>query len=117
MWDPEKNLIDHEAFEGVDFIIHLAGANIGEKRWTIKRKEEIIKSRVNSTRFLHKTVVDNGIRLKALHFLLLPPVFMALKRQRKYLMKMIPLHQIFLVLYANSGKRLLIFFTTQGSVL
>jgi len=65
MWDPEKKLIDHEAFEGLDFIIHLAGANIGEKRWTIKRKEEIIKSRVNSTRFLHKTVVDNGIRLKA----------------------------------------------------
>jgi hypothetical protein len=65
IWDPEKKLIDREAFEGVDFIIHLAGANIGEKRWTRKRKEEIIKSRVDSARFLHKTVIDNGIRLKA----------------------------------------------------
>ena len=29
IWDPEKKLIDCDAFEGVDFIIHLAGANIG----------------------------------------------------------------------------------------
>jgi NAD dependent epimerase/dehydratase family enzyme len=56
-------LIDREAFEGVDFIIHLAGANIGEKRWTRKRKKEIIKSRVDSARFLHKTVIDNGIHI------------------------------------------------------
>jgi hypothetical protein len=58
-------LIDREAFEGVDFIIHLAGANIGEKRWSRKRKKEIIKSRVDSARFLHKTVIDNKIHLKA----------------------------------------------------
>jgi uncharacterized protein (TIGR01777 family) len=65
LWDPEKKLIDREAFEGVDFIIHLAGANIGEKRWSRKRKKEIIKSRVDSARFLHKTVIDNKIHLKA----------------------------------------------------
>jgi hypothetical protein len=65
LWDAEKKLIDRDAFEGVDFIIHLAGANIGEKRWSRKRKEEIIKSRVDSARFLHKTVIDNRIHLKA----------------------------------------------------
>jgi uncharacterized protein (TIGR01777 family) len=65
MWDPEKRIIDTEAFEGIDFIIHLAGANIGEKRWSRKRKEEIIKSRGDSARFLHKTVIDNRIHLKA----------------------------------------------------
>ena len=42
-WDPEKKIIDPLIFEGIDYIIHLAGANIGEKRWTKKRKEEIIK--------------------------------------------------------------------------
>ena len=37
-WDPEKRLLIREAFEGIDFMIHLAGANIGEKRWTRKKK-------------------------------------------------------------------------------
>jgi len=64
-WDPEHNIIDPRVFDGVDFLIHLAGANIGEKRWTEKRKEEIQTSRVDSCRLLYKTINDNGIRLKA----------------------------------------------------
>jgi uncharacterized protein (TIGR01777 family) len=64
-WDPEKRTIDPAAFEGIDFVINLAGANIGEKRWSKKRKEEIRKSRVDSTKFLHDVVIDKGIRLKA----------------------------------------------------
>jgi uncharacterized protein (TIGR01777 family) len=64
-WDPVQNIIDPQCFDGVDFMIHLAGANIGEKRWTEKRKEEIIKSRVGSTRLIHKVISENGIRLKA----------------------------------------------------
>jgi TIGR01777 family protein len=64
-WDPEKKLLDASSLNGIDFIIHLAGANIGEKRWNRKRKEEIIKSRVDSARFLHKTITENQIPLKA----------------------------------------------------
>ena len=64
-WDPKQNLIDPHAFEGIDYLIHLAGANIGEKRWTRKRKEEILTSRVDSSRLLHKVISDNGIPLKA----------------------------------------------------
>jgi uncharacterized protein (TIGR01777 family) len=64
-WDPGKNIVDPGAFEGIDYIIHLAGANIGEKRWTQKRKDEIINSRVESARFLHKIVLENKIQLKA----------------------------------------------------
>jgi uncharacterized protein (TIGR01777 family) len=63
-WDPENGIIDTEALEGIDFIIHLAGANIGEKRWTGKRKKEIIESRVNSARLLYKTISERAIRLK-----------------------------------------------------
>lgn len=33
-WNPEKRVIGPEVCEGIDIIIHLAGANIGEKRWT-----------------------------------------------------------------------------------
>jgi uncharacterized protein len=64
-WNPEKKIIEPGAFEGVDIIIHLAGANIGEKRWTIKRKEEIINSRVASARFLYEIISGNNIPLKA----------------------------------------------------
>ena len=64
-WDPEKRIIDPVVFEGIDYIIHLAGANIGEKRWTKKRKEEILISRVESTRLLHKVITDHKFPLKA----------------------------------------------------
>lgn len=65
LWDPEKGSIDPEAFAGIDFIIHLAGANIGEKRWTRKRKQEILDSRTKAARLLFKTVKEKGITLKA----------------------------------------------------
>ena len=64
-WDPKKGILDPVILEGIDYIIHLAGANIGEKRWTKKRKEEIVTSRVQSARLLHKVVTENKIRLRA----------------------------------------------------
>jgi hypothetical protein len=65
VWDPEKNIVDPAAFKDIDFIVHLAGANIGEKRWTEKRKKEILDSRVHSAGFLFETVQKLGISLKA----------------------------------------------------
>jgi uncharacterized protein (TIGR01777 family) len=64
-WNPYKQIADPLIFQGVDYIIHLSGANIGEKRWTKKRKEEIINSRVQSARFLYKIVSENKTQLKA----------------------------------------------------
>jgi uncharacterized protein len=64
-WDPEKNFIDPSAFDGVDIIIHLAGANIGEKRWTIKRKRIIQTSRINTIKLLYNELVKNNISIKA----------------------------------------------------
>jgi len=64
-WDPEKGIIDPVVFEGVDCIIHLAGANIGESRWTSERKEMIVRSRVDSANLLFKTIYENGIQLKS----------------------------------------------------
>jgi uncharacterized protein (TIGR01777 family) len=63
-WDPLKKIIDPESLDGIDFIIHLTGANIGEKRWTSSRKKEILESRVESARFLHANIVERGIPLK-----------------------------------------------------
>lgn len=64
-WNPVEKIIDPEILHGIEYIINLAGANIGEKRWSGKRKEEIIESRVGSTRFLHDIVSSSGVPLKA----------------------------------------------------
>ncbi|MCU0471822.1 MAG: TIGR01777 family oxidoreductase [Bacteroidales bacterium] len=64
-WDPGKQIVAPEIFEGIDYIIHLAGANIGEKRWTKKRKEEIRKSRVDSAQLIYRVITENSIPLKA----------------------------------------------------
>ncbi|WP_292010746.1 TIGR01777 family oxidoreductase [Chryseobacterium sp.] len=64
-WDLDKGTIDETAFENVDHIIHLAGANISEKRWTEKRKKELIFSRVNSAKLILDTLKKKNIVLKS----------------------------------------------------
>jgi uncharacterized protein (TIGR01777 family) len=51
-WDPDSGLIDTAVLEQADHIVHLAGANVAEKRWTASRKKEICDSRVKSGRLL-----------------------------------------------------------------
>jgi uncharacterized protein len=55
-WDIDRQQIDMKAFEGVEAIIHLAGAGIAEARWTAARKAEILHSRVNSTKLLTEAI-------------------------------------------------------------
>lgn len=64
-WDLKKNTIDQAAFDNVSHIIHLAGANISEKRWTDERKKELISSRVDSARLLMDGVKKQNIKLKS----------------------------------------------------
>jgi len=54
-WNVESQTIDRAAIEKADYIIHLAGAGVADKRWTKKRKQEILDSRVNSS----KLIVDS----------------------------------------------------------
>lgn len=63
-WDIEKKQIDKEAIETADCIIHLAGAAITEKRWTAKRKQLIIDSRVKSGQLIFDKVKENKNKLK-----------------------------------------------------
>lgn len=58
LWDIYKQEIDKNCLDGVDTIIHLAGENIAEKKWTESRKQEIIKSRVLSTQLLYQLIHD-----------------------------------------------------------
>jgi uncharacterized protein (TIGR01777 family) len=51
-WDPYSGDFDSQAAEGTDAVIHLAGASIGEGRWTDERKKILRSSRVEATRHL-----------------------------------------------------------------
>jgi uncharacterized protein (TIGR01777 family) len=62
-WDIEQQYIDKNAFENVDTIINLTGANIGEKRWTKERKCEIINSRIKSIDLLYHYVSENNFNI------------------------------------------------------
>ena len=64
-WDIPNQIIDKAAIERADYIIHLAGAGIADKRWTKKRKQEIVDSRVKSGELLTKTLQEIPNKVKA----------------------------------------------------
>ena len=51
-WDPATGSLDPSDVEGFDAVVHLAGAGIGDRRWSEERKHEILDSRVAGTRLL-----------------------------------------------------------------
>lgn len=52
VWDPAQGTIDRDGLEGLDAVVHLAGANIGKGLWTKRRKSILWNSRVDGTRLL-----------------------------------------------------------------
>ncbi len=64
-WNYQEQTIDDGAFNKVDYIIHLAGANIGEKRWTNRRKQLIIDSRVKTGQLIFNKINEQKKSLKA----------------------------------------------------
>lgn len=64
LWDVNKQEIDVNCIEGVDSIIHLAGENVSEGKWTEKRKKEIIDSRVLSAQLIMKTLSEHKHQVK-----------------------------------------------------
>jgi uncharacterized protein (TIGR01777 family) len=59
-WDLNKMTINETALDGIDAIVNLAGAGIADKRWTTKRKKEIIDSRVLSSQLLYQYLSKMG---------------------------------------------------------
>lgn len=64
-WDIEKKQIDIEAISQTDYIVHLAGAGVADKRWTDSYKKEIIDSRVVSTQLLAEAIEKSSKKPKA----------------------------------------------------
>ncbi len=65
-WDIRKQFIDKDAISQSDYIIHLAGAGIADKRWTEKRKKEIVNSRVEGGELLANCLAQIPNKVKAL---------------------------------------------------
>src|SRR5690349_943355 len=64
-WDIEKETIDAGSITRADYIIHLAGEGVADKRWTQKRKKQIADSRTNSSALLVKALKENVNDVKA----------------------------------------------------
>ncbi len=48
-WNYESDELDLGRISGVDVVIHLAGENVAAGRWTLRRREQIMRSRVAGT--------------------------------------------------------------------
>jgi uncharacterized protein (TIGR01777 family) len=61
-WSVSENRIDDGAFDGIDGVVHLAGAGIGDHRWTDDYKREILESRTVGTALVANavTAATNG---------------------------------------------------------
>ena len=63
-WDIQKGYIEEGALEKADYVVHLAGAGIADKRWTDERKKEIIDSRIQPIELINKYLQEKNIQLK-----------------------------------------------------
>lgn len=64
-WDLSEGIMEEGALEGVNHIIHLAGAGVAEKRWTEKRKQELTASRVNGANLLFDKLKSSDFKINS----------------------------------------------------
>jgi len=64
-WNISKGTMEQEAIEQVDYIIHLAGAGVADKRWTDDRKKVLASSRIDSAQLLHDYLKKSGKKIRA----------------------------------------------------
>jgi uncharacterized protein len=65
LWDVAAQTIDAAALQQADFIVHLAGAGVMDKRWTAAYKKEIVDSRTRSSELIVNTLTNNPNKVKA----------------------------------------------------
>lgn len=63
-WNLDEQTIDEDAFDGVEYVINLAGENLAGKRWTAAQKKKIIDSRTDSTKLLADSIEKMRVRPK-----------------------------------------------------
>jgi uncharacterized protein (TIGR01777 family) len=61
-WDPSRGELEVARLGGIDAVVHLSGENVAAGRWTARRKEAILRSRVDSTRTLVRALTASAER-------------------------------------------------------
>lgn len=64
-WDIDRQTIDEQAIQTADYIIHLAGAGVMDRRWTASYKKEILNSRVKSSQLIAESLKKYPNKVKA----------------------------------------------------
>jgi uncharacterized protein (TIGR01777 family) len=64
-WDPRAGRLDRRALAGIDAVVNLAGAGIGDRRWSDEYRRIVMESRTGGTRLLAETIaeLDDGPRV------------------------------------------------------
>jgi uncharacterized protein (TIGR01777 family) len=65
-WDPDRDQLNLTGLPPFDGVIHLAGDNIGEGRWTTEKKKRVIDSRVQGTGLIARTIASLPVRPRVL---------------------------------------------------
>ena len=65
LWDIHQQTIEQEAISSADFIIHLAGAGVADKRWSKKRKQEIVESRIMGSQLIINALTKTPNKVQA----------------------------------------------------
>ena len=65
-WDPKAGTVQSGALEGVEAVVHLAGAGIGDKRWNDAYKRELRDSRVLGTQTIARAIAELDVKPRVL---------------------------------------------------
>src|SRR5665213_1607465 len=60
VWDPGRGRLDPGVIDGTDGVVHLAGAGIGDRRWSDAYKQTLLRSRVEGTTTVARAVAELG---------------------------------------------------------
>jgi uncharacterized protein len=63
-WDIRNKIIDERALAKADYIIHLAGASVAERKWSQENKREIVDSRIKSSELIYYNLKSNRYNVK-----------------------------------------------------
>lgn len=65
-WDLSKKTIEPKALENIDAVVNLAGAGVGDQKWSKNRKAEILESRVDAVDCLYQNLSKLEVKPKVI---------------------------------------------------
>lgn len=62
-WNPQTGEFDPDALQGVDVVVNLCGAGVGDKRWSGAYKQQLRDSRIPPTEVISTAVAQAGVQV------------------------------------------------------